>query len=97
MKKRIALALAMAICLSLLCTVALADKVTVNFFHRWPNEPKNSYINSLIDEFEAANPISTSFPTAFSTIPTKRKSAFWFPRTRCRMCSSPGPACSARA
>ena len=42
--------------LSLLCTVALADKVTVNFFHRWPNEPKNSYINSLIDEFEAANP-----------------------------------------
>ncbi len=56
MKKRLALALAMAICLSLLCTVALADKVTVNFFHRWPNEPKNSYINSLIDEFEAANP-----------------------------------------
>ena len=56
MKKRIALALAMAICLSLLCTVALADKVTVNFFHRWPTEPKNSYINSLIDEFEAANP-----------------------------------------
>ena len=56
MKKRIALALAMALCLSLLCTVALADKVTVNFFHRWPNEPKNSYINSLIDEFEAANP-----------------------------------------
>lgn len=56
MKKRIALALAMATCLSLLCTVALADKVTVNFFHRWPNEPKNSYINSLIDEFEAANP-----------------------------------------
>lgn len=56
MKKRIALALTMAICLSLLCTVALADKVTVNFFHRWPNEPKNSYINSLIDEFEAANP-----------------------------------------
>ena len=56
MKKRIALALAMAICLSLLCTVALADKVTVNFFHRGPNEPKNSYINSLIDEFEAANP-----------------------------------------
>ena len=36
--------------------MALADKVTVNFFHRWPNEPKNSYINSLIDEFEAANP-----------------------------------------
>ena len=56
MKKRIALALAMAICLSLLCTVALADKVTVNFFHRWPNEPKNSYINSLIDEFVGANP-----------------------------------------
>ena len=56
MKKRIALALAMAICLSLLCTVALADKLTVNIYHRSPNQPKNSYINSLIDECEAANP-----------------------------------------
>ena len=56
MKKRIALTLAVAMCLSLLCSVALADKVTVNFFHRWPNEPKYSYINSLIEEFEAENP-----------------------------------------
>ena len=51
MKRRIALALALAICLTLVCSVALADKVTVNFFHRWPNEPKNSYINGLIEEF----------------------------------------------
>lgn len=56
MKKRIALVLAMTICLTLVCTVALADQVTVNFFHRWPNEPKFSYINSLIEEFEAENP-----------------------------------------
>ena len=56
MKKHIALALALAICLTLVCSVALADKVTVNFFHRWPNEPKFSYLNKLIEEFEAANP-----------------------------------------
>lgn len=56
MKRHISLALALAICLTLVCSVALADKVTVNFFHRWPNEPKNSYINGLIEEFEAQNP-----------------------------------------
>ena len=56
MKKRIAFALVLTMCLTLLCTVALADKVTVNFFHRWPSEPKFSYINGMIEEFEAANP-----------------------------------------
>lgn len=56
MKKRIAFVLAAVLCLSLVCSVALADKVTVKFFHRWPNEPKNSYINGLIADFEAANP-----------------------------------------
>ena len=56
MNKRIALMLALAISLTLVCSVALADKVTVNFFHRWPNEPKFSYLNKLIEEFEAANP-----------------------------------------
>ena len=56
MKRRVALLLALAICLTLVCSVALADKVTVKFFHRWPNEPKNSYINGLIEQFEAENP-----------------------------------------
>lgn len=58
MKKRIALVLAM--CLALVCSVcsvSLADeKITLKFFHRWPNEPKFSYVNNLIESFEAANP-----------------------------------------
>lgn len=31
-------------------------KVEINFFHRWPNEPKNSYFADLVKEFEAENP-----------------------------------------
>lgn len=30
--------------------------VEIDFFHRWPNEPKNAYFASLVDEFEAENP-----------------------------------------
>lgn len=33
-----------------------ADEVTINFFHRWPNEPRNTFYNDLISEFEAENP-----------------------------------------
>ena len=32
------------------------DVVEIDFFHRWPNEPKNTYFNTLVDEFEAENP-----------------------------------------
>ena len=53
--KKLALALALVLCLTA-CAVAFADQVTVKFFHRWPNEPKLSYLNGLIAEFEAANP-----------------------------------------
>ena len=28
----------------------------IDFFHRWPNEPKNAYFSALVDEFEAENP-----------------------------------------
>lgn len=31
-------------------------KVEINFFHRWPNEPKNAYFSELVKEFEADNP-----------------------------------------
>lgn len=31
-------------------------EVTIDFFHRWPNEPKNSYFADLVAEFEEANP-----------------------------------------
>jgi raffinose/stachyose/melibiose transport system substrate-binding protein len=32
------------------------DVVEINFFHRWPNEPRKSFYNEKIKEFEAANP-----------------------------------------
>ena len=53
--KKFALILAVVMCLSV-CTAAFAAPVTVRFFHRWPNEPKLSYLNGLIAEFEAENP-----------------------------------------
>jgi raffinose/stachyose/melibiose transport system substrate-binding protein len=30
--------------------------VTLDFFHRWPNEPKNTYFKELVAEFEKENP-----------------------------------------
>ncbi|SDE23118.1 raffinose/stachyose/melibiose transport system substrate-binding protein [Paenibacillus sp. UNCCL117] len=33
-----------------------AGKVTLQFFHRWPNEPFNGYFNSVIKEFQDKNP-----------------------------------------
>jgi raffinose/stachyose/melibiose transport system substrate-binding protein len=30
--------------------------VEIDFFHRWPNEPKNAYFTELVEEFEAENP-----------------------------------------
>lgn len=32
------------------------DKVVINFFHRWPNDPKNSMFQGLIEEYMAENP-----------------------------------------
>lgn len=33
-----------------------SDKVTINFFHRWPNEPRNTFYNEIIAEFEDLHP-----------------------------------------
>lgn len=32
------------------------DQVVINFFHRWPNEPRKSYFDERIAAFEAENP-----------------------------------------
>ncbi len=32
------------------------EQVVINFFHRWPNDPKNSMFQSLIEEYMAENP-----------------------------------------
>lgn len=31
-------------------------KVVIKFFHRWPNEPKNTYYKQVVAEFEKQNP-----------------------------------------
>ena len=31
---------------------AEGDKVVINFFHRWPNDPKNSMFNELIQQYK---------------------------------------------
>lgn len=35
---------------------AEGDKVVIDFFHRWPNEPRKSFYDEKIKEFEAAHP-----------------------------------------
>lgn len=32
------------------------DKIVINFFHRWPNEPRNTFYNEIVKEYEDANP-----------------------------------------
>ena len=32
------------------------DKVVINFFHRWPNDPKNSMFKELVQEYMNENP-----------------------------------------
>ncbi len=32
------------------------DQVVINFFHRWPSEPRNTFYNEIIAEFEALHP-----------------------------------------
>lgn len=33
-----------------------SGKVTIKFFHRWPNEPRKSFFDKMIAEFEKENP-----------------------------------------
>lgn len=35
---------------------ASEGQVTIDFFHRWPNEPKNTYFTELVQRFEEDNP-----------------------------------------
>lgn len=57
MKKLVSIALVLAVLLSLAVLPAAAEeKVTLRFFHRWPNEPKGPYMDEVIRKFEEANP-----------------------------------------
>lgn len=37
-------------------SAASDGQVEIDFFHRWPNEPKNAYFADLVKEFETENP-----------------------------------------
>lgn len=57
MKKLLSFALVLAVLLSMAVLPAAAEeKVTLRFFHRWPNEPKGPYMDEVIRKFEEANP-----------------------------------------
>ncbi|HWI30589.1 MAG TPA: extracellular solute-binding protein [Microbacterium sp.] len=50
-----ALALSLAACAG--GDDASSDEVVeIDFFHRWPNEPKNAYFTDLVERFESENP-----------------------------------------
>jgi len=59
MKKSLAVFLVLLLTLSMASAIPAAfaeEKITLTFFHRWPNEPKGPYMNEVVAKFEAANP-----------------------------------------
>lgn len=59
MKKLLALFLVAILTMGLMVTLSSAvaeEKITLRFFHRWPNEPKGPYMDAVIAKFEEANP-----------------------------------------
>ena len=59
MKKSLAMFLALLLVMGVLTAIPAAfaeEKITLTFFHRWPNEPKGPYMDQVIAAFEAANP-----------------------------------------
>ena len=56
MKKSLALFLALILTLSLAGAALAEEKITLTFFHRWPNEPKGPYMDEVVAKFEAAYP-----------------------------------------
>jgi len=53
MSKRIA---AVIVALMLTLSFASAQQVTLHFFHRWPQEPRKSFYDQLVADFEKQNP-----------------------------------------
>ncbi len=59
MKKLVALLLTLTMMLGIagaLTTASAEEKITLTFFHRWPNEPKGPYMNQVVAAFEEAHP-----------------------------------------
>jgi len=55
MFKRV-LAVSILLAMSVSFAAAQSGKVTIRFFHRWPMEPRFSYFNQVVAEFEKENP-----------------------------------------
>jgi len=53
-KKLLAVSVLLAMTVSF--AAAQSGKVTIRFFHRWPMEPRFSYFNQVVAEFEKQNP-----------------------------------------
>lgn len=53
-KKLLAVSVLLAMTVSF--AAAQSGKVTIRFFHRWPMEPRYSYFNQVVAEFEKQNP-----------------------------------------
>ena len=56
LKTLLAATLIIASLLSLLSVGLAEEKITISFFHRWPNEPKGPYMDEVVAKFEEANP-----------------------------------------
>jgi len=59
MKKALVFLLAVVMIMGmtgLVSTVQAEEKISIRFFHRWPNEPKGPYMDEVIKKFEEANP-----------------------------------------
>jgi raffinose/stachyose/melibiose transport system substrate-binding protein len=61
-KKIVAVTIMMAVLVSFASAAGSSEqataggKTTIRFFHRWPMEPRFSYFNQIVAEFEAQNP-----------------------------------------
>lgn len=55
MKKRL-LAVTVLLGMAVAFAAAQSGKTTIRFFHRWPMEPRFSYFNQMVAEFEKQNP-----------------------------------------
>lgn len=62
-KKIVAVTIMMAVLVSFAAAAGSSDqqaaaggRTTIRFFHRWPMEPRFSYFNQIVAEFEAQNP-----------------------------------------
>jgi len=88
MSKRIAILISS---LLLVTSLVSAEQVTLRFFHRWPQEPRKSYYDALVAEFERQNPDIKIVMDSVVNDSYKEKSGFLSLLMISLMCSAAGP------